>query len=443
VIRRLLVANRGEIAVRVIRAAHDLGLEAVAVAATSDTAAPHVSYADDVVQVEARHPRAAYLDVDALIEAGRRSGCDAVHPGYGFLSESAAFARGCEAAGLTFVGPPADVIELAGNKVAARETAVRAGAPVVPGSGGAIALESAAEIAETIGYPVLCKAAFGGGGRGIRVLNDQSSLVAALNSAAEEARISFGDGALYLERYLPRVRHIEVQVLADCHGNLVHLGERECSIQRRHQKLLEESPAVCLSDTQRQELGEAAVAVARACGYVNAGTIEFVYDIDDEKFYFIEINARIQVEHPVTEMVTGVDLVVEQLRVADGLPLALAQEDVELRGHAIECRITAEDVSAGFMPSPGTVSKYRVPGGPGLRVDGFLETGSTVSPHYDSLIAKVIAHGKDRAAALARMRRGLREFQIDGIATTVPFHRDLLDDPEFIKGDITTRFRES
>lgn len=440
-INRVLVANRGEIAVRVIRAAHEIGAEAVALVASGDPRAPHARWADDIVVVDAPTPRLVYLNGEAVVDAARRTSCDAVHPGYGFLSEDGGFARQCAAEGLIFVGPSPEAIELSGDKVEAKSSMRAAGVPVVPGSDGAVEdPATAVRVADEIGYPLLCKAAAGGGGKGIRIVRSPSEMEETFSRATEEARVSFGSGALYLERYLAHVRHIEVQVIADHHGTAVHLGERECSIQRRHQKMLEEAPAPSLSDDQREELTGAALAAVKATGYTNAGTVEFVLDVDTGRAYFIEMNARIQVEHPVTEAVTGLDLVREQFGVSDGRPLSFGQTDVAARGHAIECRLTAEDPRRGFVPSPGTISRYRIPGGPGVRVDGYLEAGDEVTPFYDSLIAKLVVHGSDRPSALARLRRALAECEIEGVATTVEFHRLLADHPAFVAGLVTTGF---
>ena len=441
-IKRLLIANRGEIAVRVIRACRELGIEAVAVYSQSDAESMAVDLADRAVCIGPAGPAArSYLDVRAVIAATQGTGCDAIHPGYGFLAENPDFVEQCEAAGLTFVGPRAASIRLMGDKVAARKTVSEAGVPVVPGSLEPIVdADEARTLAQEIGLPVMLKAKAGGGGRGIRVIRRLQDLAPGLSEATREAEAAFGDGDLYLERYLECVRHIEVQVLADGEGNTIHLGERDCSIQRRHQKLVEEAPSTAIDEALREELGATAVRVARSVDYVGAGTVEFLFDPEDRRFYFIEMNTRIQVEHPVTEVLTGVDLVAEQIRIASGATLSHNQSDIRLAGHAIECRINAEDPSKDFVPGPGVLHIYRAPGGPGVRVDTHCYQGYRVPPDYDSLLAKLIVHGRDRDQALRRMRRALSEFVIEGVPTTVPFHRALLEDEAFVSGSITTDF---
>jgi acetyl-CoA carboxylase biotin carboxylase subunit len=436
--KRVLVANRGEIAVRVIRAAHDLGLEAVAVHSDADTEAPHVRLADHAVAIGPAPAAKSYLDIEAIVAAARASGADAVHPGYGFLAERADFARAVEAAGLAFVGPTPAAIDLMGDKAAARDAAARAGVPAVPGSDGAVdGAEAAAAVAARIGYPVALKAAAGGGGRGIRVVHDEEELHAGHRTAAREAGGAFGDDRLYVERFVERARHVEVQVLGDGQ-EVVHLGERECSLQRRRQKVVEEAPAPTLAPAVRAGLCEAAVALARSVGYRSAGTLEFLVDDKTGEFFFIEMNTRIQVEHPVTELVTSVDLIVEQLHIAAGEPLRLRQDDIAVRGCALELRINAEDPERNFMPSPGSVGRVRLPAGPWVRVDGWLESGGEVPPFYDSLLAKLIVWGEDRDTCLRRARRALSELEVEGVATTAPLLAELLDEPWFATGDFHT-----
>ncbi len=436
--RRLLVANRGEIALRIVRAARDLGIESVAVHSEADVDAPHVRLADAAVAIGPPQATRSYLLVDALIDAARESGADAVHPGYGFLSERASFAAAVAGAGLTFVGPDAAVIERMGDKVAAREVARAAGVPTVPGTAGGVEdVDAAVAAAADIGYPVMLKAAAGGGGRGIRVVDDEEALRRGFAAASREAATAFGDGRMYLERFVRRARHVEVQVLGDGE-RVVHLFERECSLQRRRQKVVEEATAPGIGDAVRAAMTEAAVRLAAECGYRSAGTVEFLVDDESGEFFFIEMNTRIQVEHPTTELVTGVDLVAEQLRIAAGEPLRLAQDDVTARGHAIEFRICAEDPDKGFLPQPGKVGRVHLPAGPWVRSDTWLEPDSTVSPFYDSLLAKVIVWGADRAEAIARSRRALHELEVDGVATTTSMHRALLDEPWFAAGEFHT-----
>lgn len=438
---KVLVANRGEIALRVLRACRDLGIRAVAVYSEADALSLHARYADEAYCIGGAPAAESYLNAAKIIETAVRCGAEAVHPGYGFLSEQVAFAEACAAAGLVFIGPSPRALWLLGDKIAARRLAAAAGVPTVPGTPGRVSPEEARTAAASIGYPLMIKAAAGGGGKGIRRIHTPEDLEAALRAAAWEAQASFGDPGLYLERYLDPVRHIEVQVLADKHGAVVHLGERECSIQRRSQKLIEESPSTAVDEHLRLRLGEAAVAIARAAGYENAGTMEFLLDTSGN-FYFIEANARLQVEHGVTEMVTGIDLVREQLRLAAGEPLGYGQEEVELRGWAMEFRILAEDVENGFLPCLGRVSHVREPSGPGVRVDSALFAGMEVSQHYDSLLAKLIVWGRDRAEATARARRALAEYEIVGMKTTLPFHRQLLADEAFLAGESDTHFVE-
>lgn len=438
-LRRVLIANRSEIALRVIRACREYELETVAVYSTADESALHVREADTSVCIGKAAARQSYLNIDALVGAARESGADAVHPGYGFLAENAKFARSCEDAGLTWIGPPPEAIDQMGDKAAARKLAISAGVPVVPGSEGTVGSSEALEAAERIGYPVMIKAAGGGGGTGIRLARNGDDLRKRVDEAAREAQAAFGNAELYFEKLIAPARHVEVQVLADTHGHVIHLYERECSLQRRRQKLLEESPCPVLDDATREEMAASAVRLAEAAGYTNAGTVEFLLDPDGD-FYFIEMNTRIQVEHPVTEMITGFDLVKEQLRVADGEPLGVAQEDIERRGAAIEFRVTAEDPDADFRPSPGQISELELPGGPGVRVDTALYDGYKVPPFYDSLVAKLIVWGQDRGEAIARGRRALGEFTVGGIRTTIPFHLRILDDEGFRRGEYHTNY---
>jgi len=437
---KVLVANRGEIAVRIIRACKELGVETVAVYSEADAEALHARLADEAVCIGPPLSTESYLKVTQLISAAEVSGCEAVHPGYGFLAENAAFAQMVTECGLVFIGPTPDNINKMGNKSLAKETMRAAGVPVIPGSKKDLrGVEEARRLAETYGYPVLIKAAAGGGGKGMRLARDRKELDAGYKMAKAESKAAFGDDRLYLEKYLERPRHIEIQIIADKHGKVVHLAERECSIQRRHQKLIEESPSPAVSDALRKEMGAAAVAAAKAIGYQSAGTVEFLLDRNG-KFYFMEMNTRIQVEHPVTEMVTGYDLLKEQIRVAAGEKLSIRRDVLKPQGHSIECRINAEDPDRDFMPTPGRIEFLHLPGGPGIRVDSHIFAGYAIPPYYDSLIAKVISHGKDRAEAIARMRRALEEFYIEGVKTTIPFHLKVLADPEFQAGNLHTGF---
>ncbi|HTH63586.1 MAG TPA: acetyl-CoA carboxylase biotin carboxylase subunit [Gemmatimonadales bacterium] len=433
---RVLVANRGEIALRIIRACQEEGLEAVAVYSDADRLSPHVRAANDAVPIGTAPSPDSYLNIQKLLEAAVKTGCGAVHPGYGFLSERAAFATGVADAGLVFVGPPATAIQAMGDKTQARRRMQAAGVPIVPGL--TRALHDAADAereAKVIGFPVLVKASAGGGGKGMRLVRSAGDVRGAYQAAQSEARKAFGDGSVYLERYVERPRHVEVQVLADTHGRVVSLGERECSIQRRHQKLIEEAPSVVVTPGLRRRMGEAATAAASAVGYVGAGTVEFLLTADGE-FYFLEMNTRIQVEHPVTELVYGVDLVREQLRIAAGEPMRVASGLLQPRGHAIECRITAEDPFNGFLPATGVLQYLRVPGGPGVRWDGGIEPGNEVTLYYDPLLAKLIVWGENREVAIQRMRRALRELVIVGVPTSQVFHLRVLDDPEFRRGEL-------
>jgi len=436
--KRVLVANRGEIAIRIVRAARDLGIESVAVHSTADAAAPHVRLADTALEIGPPPAGKSYLSIPALLDAARESGAEAVHPGYGFLSERADFAAACEQAGLAFVGPASGHIELMGDKARAREAARDAGVPTIPGSAGAVAdAVEAAAVAGDIGYPVALKAAGGGGGRGIRIAADEVELRAGYAVASREASGAFDDGRIYLERFVSPARHVEVQVLGDG-SSWVHLHERECSLQRRRQKVVEESPAPGLAAATRAGLCDAAVALCEAVGYRSAGTVEFLVDASSGEFFFIEMNTRIQVEHPVTELVTGIDLVAEQLRIAAGEPLRLRQADVAPRGCALELRLNAEDPANGFLPSPGTADVVRLPSGPWVRVDGWLEPGAEVPPFYDSLLAKVVVWGEDRDGALARARRAMAELEVEGIKTTAPLLSSLLREDWFAAGDFHT-----
>jgi acetyl-CoA carboxylase biotin carboxylase subunit len=437
--RRLLVANRGEIAVRVIRACDKLGIESVAAVSDADRDSLAARTATRAVCIGPAPARESYLKAETLVAAALGTGCEAIHPGYGFLSERPAFSRLCRKAGVRFVGPSPEAIEAMGDKISAVRLATQAGVPRVPGSERIDSLATAQSEARRVGYPVLLKASAGGGGRGMRVVRSEREIAAAMQSAAAEAQAAFGDGTLYMEKFIERARHIEIQVLGDSHGNVVHLGERDCSTQRRHQKLIEEAPSPAIDAAMRAELADAAVRLARRVNYEGAGTVEFVYDTDAGRAYFLEMNTRIQVEHPVTEMVTGRDLVAEQIRIAAGEPVSFAQGDVTLSGHAIECRINAEDASRGFVPGPGRLAAWSMPQGEGLRVDTHCFEGYLVPPFYDSLLAKVIAHGSSRTEAIARMDSALARCRIEGVPTTVPFHRVVLAEEDFRAARVTTR----
>ena len=439
---KVLIANRGEIAVRVIRACRELGIRTVAVFSDADRESLHVLLADEAVPIGPAPATESYLVVDKLVAAARNAGADAVHPGYGFLAENAAFAQACLDAGLTFIGPPPAAIRAMGDKMAARRVAGRLGVPVVPGTEEPVADDAeAARVAERVGYPVMLKAAMGGGGKGMRLVRAPRELAGALRAARSEAGAAFGDASVYIERYIEDPRHIEIQILADAHGGVVHLGERECSIQRRHQKLVEESPSPFVTPEMRRRMGEAACRVAAAVGYVNAGTVEFLVD-RERNFYFLEMNTRLQVEHPVTELVTGRDLVRDQLRIAAGDKLGFGQDDVALVGSAIECRINAEDPYASFIPSPGTVTGLRAPGGPWVRDDTGVYAGCTIPRFYDTLMAKLIVWGPDRDAAIARMSRALAEYQVVGVQTTIPILRRIVAHGDFAAGRLSTGFME-
>jgi acetyl-CoA carboxylase biotin carboxylase subunit len=439
-IAKVLVANRAEIAVRVLRACREMGIATVAVYSEADRASLHVRLADEAYPIGPAPSRDSYLRGDRILAVAKRTAADAIHPGYGFLAENAAFARECENAGVVFVGPRSETIALMGEKTSARREAVAAGVPVVPGTLEPIADPRAlADEARRLGFPVMIKAAAGGGGKGLRLVERPEDLAAALERAASEAQSAFGDASLYLEKAIVRPHHIEIQVLADAHGQVVHLFERECSIQRRHQKVLEESPSPFVSETLRARMGEMAVALCRRTRYVNAGTLEFLVDQDGEP-YFLEMNTRLQVEHPVTEMVTGQDLVKLQLRIAAGEPLPFAQGDLDQRGHALECRVYAEDPDAGYLPSPGRIEALQVPGGPGVRDDSGVYAGYEVPVHYDPLLSKLVVHAPSRAEAIARMRRAIAEYRVVGIRTNLTLFDRLLRDPAFVKGDYDTSF---
>lgn len=437
--KKILIANRGEIALRIIRACRELGVKTVAIYSEPDVQSLHVRHADEHVCVGPADSAKSYRNIPNVLSAAEIVGADAIHPGYGFLAENAHFAEVCESIGITFIGPSSEHIALLGDKAKARETMLRHGIPVLPGSPGEVRSEAEAlTVARQIGFPVIVKATAGGGGRGMRVVGKEEDLAKAVKTAQVEARASFGHDGVYLEHYFLDPRHIEVQVLADDHGHIVHLGERDCSIQRRYQKLVEESPSPVVDDRLRQEMGRMAVKVIRSVHYRNAGTVEFLLD-HDHQFYFMEVNTRIQVEHPVTEMVTGIDLVKEQIRIAAGQPLEYRQRDIQFKGNSFECRINAECPDK-FTPSSGTVTRFHPPGGPGIRVDSAMESSGRVVPHYDSLIAKLISHGQNRDEALARMSRALDEFVIEGIKTTIPLQRLILDDADFQKGRVSTGF---
>jgi acetyl-CoA carboxylase biotin carboxylase subunit len=441
VFKRILIANRGEIALRVIRAAREMGIETVAVYSEADRESLHVRFADDDVCLGPPPSRESYLKVPRIIAAAEITGADAIHPGYGFLAENAEFAEICAKSNITFIGPTPTQIRLMGDKATARKTMMDQGVPVVPGTPGPVEdVSEALEFARTAGFPVIIKAAAGGGGKGMRVARDEEEFEKSFSMAKSEATAAFGNGDVYVEKYLERPRHIEFQILGDSQGNVIHLGERDCSIQRRHQKLIEEAPSPAMTPRLREKMGEAAVKGAKAIDYVGAGTIEMLLD-SDGSFFFMEMNTRIQVEHPVTEMLTGVDLVKEQIRVAAGETLRITKTP-PLNGHVIECRINAEDPSKNFQPSPGRVEVFHPPGGNGIRIDTHAYAGYTVPPYYDSMIAKLIVHGRDRAEALAKMRLALDTFIIQGVSTTIPFLRRLMDEENFVKGDFHTKFLE-
>ena len=440
--KKILIANRGEIALRILRACQELGIKTVAVYSEADADSLHVRFADEVVCIGPPPSNESYLNMVRIISAAEITGAEAVHPGYGFLAENPEFAEVCETCNIQFIGADADMIRKMGNKSEAKETMKKAGVPVVPGSEGVVKdLEHAKSLGKEIQYPVMIKAVAGGGGRGMRIVNSESNLEMNYMMASAEAEGAFGNADLYMEKYIANPRHIEIQIMADSHGNVVHYGERECSIQRRHQKLLEEAPSIAVDKKLRNKMGELAIRGCKEVGYVGAGTVEFLLDAD-KNFYFMEMNTRIQVEHPVTEMVYDCDLVKDQIRVASGETLGYTQDDIKIQGHAIECRLNAEDWERNFMPNPGKIDNVHFPGGPGIRVDTHIYSGYKIPPFYDSLIAKLIAYGKDREEALTRLRRSLDEFVIEGIKTTIPFHKKLINHEEFKKGNFDTGFLE-
>lgn len=441
---RVLIANRGEIALRIIRACRELGIQTVAVYSEADRECAHVQLADDAVCIGPAAAAESYLKISNIISAAEVTGADAIHPGYGFLAENADFAEICDKCNIKFIGPSPSAIRKMGDKNTARETMKAGGVPITPGSNGLVDTEDeAVKISAEIGYPVIVKATAGGGGKGMRIARDEEDLLGAFNNARQEAERAFGNGGVYIEKYVESARHIEVQVLADEHGNVVHLGERDCSLQRRNQKVLEEAPSPVLSDDIRAELGEAAVNAAKAVNYANAGTVEFLFDERDSKFYFMEMNTRIQVEHPVTEEVTGIDLIKEMIKVAGGAKLSMTQADIRSRGHSIEFRVNAEDPSRNFAPCPGKINWLNLPGGFGVRVDTAVYPGYVIPPHYDSMVGKLIVRGRDRTEALARLGRALDEFLVDGPATTIPLGLALLKDETFLGGAYNTRYLET
>ncbi len=437
---KILIANRGEIAVRVIRACRELGIQTVAVYSEVDKEALHVQMADEAVCIGPAKSRDSYLNMENIISATVLAGAQAIHPGFGFLSENSKFAQMCKECNITFIGPDAETIESMGNKSKAREIMMRAGVPVIPGTEGSIdTVEEALEEADRIGYPVMVKASAGGGGRGIRIVRSKEDLKKAFETAKNEAKVAFGDDTMYMEKFIEEPRHIEFQILGDSHGNVIHLGERDCSVQRRNQKVLEEAPCAVMTEELRKKMGEVAVKAAKAVNYKSTGTIEFLVDKNFD-FYFMEMNTRIQVEHPITEMITGVDLIKEQIKIATGKKLELSQEDIKLNGHAIECRINAENPSKGFMPSPGTIKITHLPGGNGVRVDSAIYQGYKIPPTYDSMVAKLIVHGKNREEAINKMRRALEEFIVEGIDTNIDFQFRILSNENFVKGYYDTGF---
>jgi acetyl-CoA carboxylase biotin carboxylase subunit len=441
-LKKVLIANRGEIALRIIRACKELGVSTVAVYSKADEDSLHVHIADEAICVGPAMSSHSYLKMDNIISAALNSDCDAIHPGYGFLSENTEFAKKCSENNIKFIGPKPEVISRMGNKSEARKTMIEAGVPVVPGSDGTVdTVDSALELAESMGYPVIIKASSGGGGRGMRIVYSKEELAEKYDTAKAEAVSAFGDGDMYLEKFVEKPRHIEFQIIADEHGNVVHLGERDCSMQRRNQKVIEESPCVVIDEKLRKDMGETAVKAAKFVNYQNAGTIEFLLDKNND-YYFIEMNTRIQVEHPVTEMVTGVDLIKEQIKVASGEELSFSQKEIVINGHAIECRINAEDMKHGFRPSPGKIDIYMVPGGYGVRMDSHVYAGYSVPAYYDSMIGKLIVWGENRVDALRRMERSIDEFVVEGINTNIDFHKLLLNNEKFIKNNIYTTFIE-
>ncbi len=440
-ISKILIANRGEIAVRIIRAAREMGIKTVVVYSEADKNSLHVMLADQAIMIGPPPATESYLFYQNILSAAEAVKADAIHPGYGFLSENPLFAEAVSAIGVKFIGPNPSAISKMGNKSVAKETVKKAGVPVVPGSDGVVeSFEDAKTIAKEIGFPVLIKASSGGGGRGMRIVYKESDLEDALNFASNEAQKAFGDPSVYIEKYIANPKHIEVQILADKYGNVVHLFERDCSVQRRHQKLIEEAPSSVLTQSQRMEIGEAAVSAAKAVNYDSAGTVEFLYDLETKKFYFIEMNTRIQVEHPITELITGVDLIKEQIKIANGEKLSFTQEDLKIYGHSIECRINAEDPENDFSPTPGKIEQLILPGGFGVRIDSGVYPGYTIPPYYDSMIAKLIVWGKTRDEAISRMKRALQEFIVEGVKTTVDFHKKVMETKAFVSGEYTTNF---
>ncbi len=437
---KVLIANRGEIAVRIIRALHEMGITAVAVYSDVDKDSLHVQLADEAYCIGPANPAQSYLNIPSIMSVAEVSGADAIHPGYGFLSENAHFAEVCDSSGVDFIGPSSEVISLMGDKTKARETMVEAGVPIVPGTEeGLKSTEEAIKVAKEIGYPLIIKAAAGGGGKGMRIVHKESDIEKSIQTAKSEAQNSFGNDEVYLEKYVEEPRHIEFQILGDEEGNIIHLNERDCSIQRRHQKVIEESPSPALDSELREKMGKTAIKAAQAVDYVNAGTVEFLLD-NNNNYYFIEMNTRIQVEHPVTEYITGIDLLKEQIKIAVGHKLSVKQEDIEIRGTAMECRINAEDPDHDFRPTPGKIENYIVPGGPGVRIDSGVYPGYYINPYYDSMIAKLIVHGENREESLKRMERALHEYLIDGLVTNIPFHLKVLNNAFFRKGEYYTNF---
>lgn len=440
--RKLLIANRGEIAVRIIRACREMGIETVAIYSTMDKDALHVQMADEAVCVGPPKGKDSYLNIENIINATILKGAQAIHPGFGFLSENSRFSEMCQECNITFIGPDAHMINLMGNKSKARETMIKAGVPVVPGSEGAVGdIDEALKIAEKIGYPVMIKASAGGGGKGMRLAYTRDEFIKAFNTAKQEAKASFGDDTMYIEKYIENPRHIEFQIIGDAFGNIVHLGERDCSIQRRHQKVIEEAPSPAITSKLRKEMGEMAILAAQSIQYKNAGTVEFILD-QEGNYYFIEMNTRVQVEHPITEMVTGIDIIKEQIKIASGVPLDIKQKDIKINGHAIECRINAENPKKGFLPSPGTVNSLHFPGGFGVRIESALYEGYKIPPIYDSMIAKLITYGKDRKDAISKMKSSLGEFIIEGMDTNIDFLFNILHINDFEEGNTDTGFIE-
>ncbi len=439
--KKILIANRGEIALRIIRACREMGIETVAVHSTADTSSMAVRLADESVCIGPPPSKDSYLNIPSILTAAALTGVDAIHPGYGFLSENAQFARMVEEHGFTFIGPSADLIERMGDKVAAKQTVQELGLPVVPGSDGSVeSLEDGLKISQDMGFPVLIKAASGGGGKGMQIVHKAKEFAEAYNTARREAKANFGDDTIYIEKYLANPRHIEIQIFGDSHGNAIHLGERDCSIQRRHQKLVEEGPSPVLTHEEREKIGTLAADTVRKLGYIGAGTIEFLYE--DSNFYFMEMNTRIQVEHPVTEMITGIDLIAEQIRVAAGEKLAICKNGFRFRGHAIEIRINAENPDS-FVPSPGTITQFHAPGGLGVRFDSAIYSGYSIPPYYDSMIGKLIVHGRNREECIKRLLRAIRETVVEGVKTTLPLHEWILNQPEFISGEYTIKWLEN